>query len=132
MIVVDRETACAIYKCWLRTRFPKLASVRSVVRDCGVIELILSRARTLAGHEDLVAIVAYCQIERRVGATDIESPVNTDPLLRSITRVVSDRDVVELTRRGSRNSTNVDQAAIGTECDDITVIDAGWRSVPSL
>src|SRR4051794_6888033 len=132
MIVIDGEAACAVDKCRLRTRFPKLVSGRSVVRHCRVVQFVFAATRALAGYEYPGSILTYRKIKWSIRATSTDPAINVHPLLRSITRIVSDRHIIELTRRPARNSANVDEPVVRAKRDDIAIIDAGWHSIPSL
>src|ERR1041384_7176146 len=58
--------------------------------------------------------------------------VNTHPLLRSITHIVSDCDVVEITGRRSRHSADINEAAVGAKGDGVAIVDSIRITVPSL
>src|SRR3954447_13072436 len=99
MILIDSETSRAVDKNRLRARYPQLASGERIVRDGSVIQLVLSRAGTLAGNEHLLSVNAYRKVKRSIGPAATESSVNANPLLYSSVRIVSDRDVVQLAGR---------------------------------
>ena len=131
MILIDCEAECAIHKRRFRARDPQLLSVRGIVRDCGVIEFVLARASTLACHVHTFSVRADSEIRKRVSPASAEPFVETDPLLCSVSRVISDRHVIELTGSGRRNPADINRAAVGTKGDDHAVVGSSRIVIPS-
>ncbi len=132
MILIDGQTTSAIHEGRFRARFPQLSSARGVVRDSGIIEFVLSRAGALASHVHLLSIRTYSKVKGSISAAGPQPAVDADPLLRSITRVIGDRDVVEVAGRGSCNPSDINRATVGAKRDDVAVVDPTWIAVPSL